>query len=361
MNQKLQRHTGLIGGVTLALFLSAGPAMSAEGISPEAEKIVRSTAAAAGEPIEVQVALQIDQITEIDQKAENFTVVASYIMSWTDAAYAFDAVECGCDKKIYTAGQFEDFANENSLNWPRFVIHNQQGNRWIQESIFRVFPDGRIAYGERFTVTLQAPDFNFLEYPFDTQKFAVHVVSIYPDDLYRFLPHPDYNRMGTDLGEEEWLVGDYGTQVGEIDSGTAGTRTQFTFSFQAKRHVEYYVFRIFLPLFLIILVAYATFFMKDYAKRVDYSAANLLTFVMFNFAVGSDLPRLGYLTFVDNILAIGFVMTAVTVMANVAQKRLSVTGKEEVARRWDGMILWGYPLLYGFGWGVTWYVYFVRA
>jgi hypothetical protein len=70
---------------------------------------------------------------------------------------------------------------------------------------------------------------------------------------------------------------------------------------------------------------------------------------MFNFAVSSDLPRLGYLTFLDSILVMGFVITAVTVMANVVQKRLSVSGREEVARRWDGTILWGYPVLYVIG------------
>ena len=48
-----------------------------------------------------------------------------------------------------------------------------------------------------------------------------------------------------------------------------------------------------------------------------------------------------------------------TVIANVIMKRLSVTGKEIVARRWDGTILWGYPVLYvlGFGWS---YMHFFR-
>jgi hypothetical protein len=79
---------------------------------------------------------------------------------------------------------------------------------------------------------------------------------------------------------------------------------------------------------------------------------------MFNFAVGSELPRLGYLTFTDSILILAFVVTAVTVIANVVLKRLSVTGKEDVARKWDGTILWGYPVLYALGFGWSWFRYF---
>jgi hypothetical protein len=145
-----------------------------------------------------------------------------------------------------------------------------------------------------------------------------------------------------------------------VDSiaGIRGSNSHFTYTFTAKRHLDYYLFRIFLPLLLIVAVAYVTFFMQDYSKRVDYSAANLLTFVMFNFAVGSDLPRLGYLTFIDSILVLAFVATAVTVIANVIIKRLDVTGSEDVAKKWDGTILWGYPVLYISGIGFIYYIYF---
>jgi len=313
---------------------------------------------AAKEPIEVRIALQLDQISGVDQKAENFSIVGNFIMGWNDPSYAFDPVACGCDEKVFNARQFEDYARNNELQWPQFLFYNQQGNRWIQERIFEVKHDGDVIYFERFSATLQAPDFDFLHYPFDTQKFSAHIVSLFKDNEYFFVADPDYNRMGSKLGEEEWLIGHYQTAVESIVLGRKAKHSRFTYTFSAKRHVDYYINRIFLPLFLIIMVAYATFFMKDYAKRVDYSAANLLTFVMFNFAIGSDLPRLGYLTFVDSILVMGFVITAVTVIANVAQKRLAVMGKEDVARRWDGMILLGYPILYVIGLGFSYFKFF---
>jgi hypothetical protein len=41
-------------------------------------------------PTEVKVALQVDQVTDVDQKAENFTIVGSLIMQWNDSRMAFD-------------------------------------------------------------------------------------------------------------------------------------------------------------------------------------------------------------------------------------------------------------------------------
>ncbi len=92
----------------------------------------------APEPIEVGAALQLDQVTGVDQKAENFSIVGTFIMSWKDEDFAFDPDECGCEEKLFNTAQFEEWTRENELIWPRFLFYNQQGNRWIQEDVFVV-------------------------------------------------------------------------------------------------------------------------------------------------------------------------------------------------------------------------------
>ncbi len=70
------------------------------------------------EPIEVEIALSIDQITDIDQKKENFTVVGNLWMKWIDPDFAFNTDSCKCNQKDYTPLQFDEFINENHLNVP---------------------------------------------------------------------------------------------------------------------------------------------------------------------------------------------------------------------------------------------------
>ena len=73
------------------------------------------TTLAADEPIEVSVGFHLDQVTNVDQKAENFSVVGNLLMSWEDEAFAFDPSECDCEEKLFSTSQFEDYTSKNRL------------------------------------------------------------------------------------------------------------------------------------------------------------------------------------------------------------------------------------------------------
>jgi hypothetical protein len=169
---------------------------------------------------------------------------------------------------------------------------NQQNNRWIQNEYVLVLSNGDASYFERFTTTFQAPDFDFRQFPFDTQTFYIRVDSLFSTDFVHFTPS-DFTEIGTQLGEEEWFVTDHEVEVITESSSTGQDTSSFIFRFYANRHLSFYVCRIFVPLILIISVTGITFFMHDYSKRVDATTANLLLFIAFNFTITGELPRLG--------------------------------------------------------------------
>jgi len=124
---------------------------------------------------------------------------------------------------------------------------------------------------------------------------------------------------------------------------TGKATSRFSFSFRAHRHLIDYCLRIFLPLTIIILVSWMTFFLQDSSKRVDIAMANLLVFVAFNFTISNDLPRLGYMTFMDATVGATFMFRGMVVMINVIFRRMEVFGREHRARRIDNYTLWIYP------------------
>jgi hypothetical protein len=309
-------------------------------------EVLTGAATSAGEailqqPIEVKVGVKLDQIANVDQKAENFDVVASLQMDWQDRALAFSPDECQCRLKLFTGDQFVNYAAENGLGWPEFTVFNQQGNRWTQNQLVVLWPDGQARYFERFSTTLQAPDFDFRLFPFDTQQFFIRIDALFPEEFYVYTDLEGFSGIGEQLGEEEWIVTDFDTSLSSQEFGS-----RFSFGFEAQRHRTFYVYRILVPLALIMAVAWVTFFLADYTKRIEVTGANLLAFIAFNFTVSDDLPHLGYLTLMDVIMISIFIQSVLVVAFNVYLKRLESSGRKALAERLDRYTLLAFPGVY---------------
>ncbi len=297
------------------------------------------------EPLEVGVALKVSQITSIDQKAENFGVVATLRMEWLAPELAVSPGEKAPPQKFYKPEDFLKIVNERHLIWPAHSFYNLQGRIDYQNRIVAISPEGKVTYLARFTATFQAPDFNFQHFPFDKQNFFLKLDSFVPEHLIQFKPIQEYSGLGDTLGEEEWILDNVKTEV--TNHNTVGvTASRLVLSFQGERHLVYYVLRILVPVLIIILVSWFTFFLKDYGKRIDLASGNLLLFIAFNFTIANDLPRLGYVTLMDTFMMAAFAITGLVVLLNVWLKRLHRHGRQKYLDVLDGIGVWLYPLLY---------------
>ncbi len=315
--------------------------------------------AAPDEPYEVRIGVQVHQITFVNQKSESFGVVGTLQLEWDDPALSFDAGVSGQEFKVYDQPAFRAFANENGLFYPGFIIQNQQERRFSQQAVFVVFSNGRAIYVEQFSTTLQAPEFDFTRYPFDTQRFFVHVASWAPMNFAKYVPLASFSKLGDQLGEEEWSFTDSWTEVTTYEGIAGLSSSRFSLGFTAQRHLDYYILRIFIPLLIFAIVTWATFFLEEYRKRIEIAGANLLIFVAFNFAISGDLPRLGYMTFLDFILVAMFVITGLSIVFNVGLRRLKIIGREELARKIDDYALkWVYPVFYSIT--ILWAIYYFQ-
>ncbi|MEZ4770282.1 MAG: hypothetical protein R2844_17875, partial [Caldilineales bacterium] len=330
------------------------PEVLAGSAEPAGPAIIR-------EPIPVKVGVKLEQITDVNQKAENYGAVYSLRMKWQDPQLAFRPDECQCEFKVFYNDDFAKFASQNDIDWPSFIVGNQQNNRWVQNKGVVVNPDGSATYFERFTTSLQAPDFEFRTFPFDEQQFYIHVDSIFPVETFTFEPDDDFTEIGTSLGEEEWYITDSQTAATAGSFSTESVTPRFELRFWAKRHLTFYIFRILVPLALIIAVSWITFFLQDFGKRVDVTSANLLLFFAYNFTIANDLPRLGYMTYLDALLVGTFIISVLTLAYNVYLKRQDSKGRAERARRIDRYMIWLYPLGFLLAFGIVTWIFFVKV
>ena len=73
------------------------------------------------------------------------------------------------------------------------------------------------------------------------------------------------------------------------------------FQIVVQRRSGFYIWKIFLPLFMLTLIPAAVFWMdvKDIDWMLKVPMTMLLSMVAFEFTIVRDLPRIGYLTFLD--------------------------------------------------------------
>lgn len=311
-------------------------------------------------PIPVEVGIRLHQIVNINQKKENFTVVITLKAKWSDPLLAYEPVKSN-DFMMLDKKAFKALMLKKGTLYPAVVVFNQQGRNHTHNSLVSITPDGVISYLERATMVLQASKFNFRSFPFDTQLFEIHLDSLLPEDRFVFKELKGYSRMDDKLGEEEWLVTGFSTKITSTTDTTVVPGSRLTLSFTGKRHYVYYITKIFIPVTLIVIVSWFTFFLKDYSKRIDLAGANLLLFIAFNFTISNELPKLGYITFLDAFLVSTFVITSIVVLVNVLLKRMQNHGRHEVAESIDRYALWAYPLIYLIGSSITTVFFFMET
>lgn len=300
--------------------------------------------AVARDPIPVGAGLILEQIINVDQQSEFFTVVGSFQMEWTDPALAFAPESCQCDFKVFNDYNIDQFLAEIDNRWPDFTFRNQQGPRWIQNQSIVQFHDGHVTYFERFTTDFQV-DFDFRQFPFDTQQFVIYIDSVFPEEFFRFFNLEEISAVSSTTGEDEFILQDLSVEISST-STSKGIVSSYMFSFEAPRHLSYYIFRIFVPILLIILISWVTFFLKNYTHRIEVASANLLLFIAFSFSLADNYPRLGYLTFLDAVMAIMFIINALVIVYNVWLRRLEMNDKVDTVERIDNILDWVYPLIY---------------
>ncbi len=123
--------------------------------------------------------------------------------------------------------------------------------------------------------------------------------------------------------------------------------SRLTLAIDIKRKSGFYLWKILLPLLIIVMLSWSVFWMveENFGMRVRLAATGVLTVVAYQFAVAKDLPRVGYLTLMDKITVISFMLLATTVMESYIASRVRADDPDK-ALRIDRAARWIFPLSY---------------
>jgi hypothetical protein len=142
----------------------------------------------------------------------------------------------------------------------------------------------------------------------------------------------------------------YPTDFGDPEAGQAkSTYSRFTFSVRIERLYWSYLFKIIIPLMVILAMAYLVFLLP--AKEVGTASGIVITALLscmaFNVAVTDNMPEVGYLVLSDKFFIASYILLLVTLAETLGTYVLDARGHEDLAKRIDRIASWMFPLCVG--------------
>ena len=290
----------LAAGVTATIIRqgcadAADSASQAAIIMPESNPFL-TPPAPDGEKIPVQIALQVINLSDIDEVGERFGVVAYLLASWKDPRLAFTPKAAGESFRVYNPGEI----------WlPHFDFANGVVPHASFDVTLRAFPDGTVRYYERSSAELSS-SFHLRDFPFDQQQLDIFIhPPVSEGRLVNFVGAASdasisvEQRVYSSLAQ--WDIVGIRASTEQIRLFNQDTTNQMRFAIEVKRRSNFYIWKVFLPLLLMVAVSWTVFWIdgSEFNSQVTIAVTTILTVIAFSFAISNNLPKVAYLTFID--------------------------------------------------------------
>jgi hypothetical protein len=280
-------------------------------------------------PTQVYVVLFVVDLNNIDSANQEFEANVFAHIRWTDSRLTHDG------------------PNPVSRPWsevwhPRIQVINQQKLWPTFPEIVEITPDGTVVYRQRVWGSFSQPQ-DVHDFPFDTQTFNIQLVSVgYTPDEVVLLPEPgSTSGMNSELSVPDWKILEWKVETGPFEVAPGARAVPgFGFSFKAERQSGYFIVKVIIPLIFIVAMSWIVFWLdpKESGTRISVSITAMLTLIAYRFAVGTSLPKVSYLTRLDNFILLSTVLIFATLIEAVTTATFAKEEKLSRARainRWS--------------------------
>jgi hypothetical protein len=213
-----------------------------------------------------------------------------------------------------------------------------------------ILSDGTVVYMQRIFGDF-SEDFQLKDFPFDTQKLFIRLTAIgFSASEVELLPDSTYpSGISDKFTLPDWKIVEWNFDNAPYTYLKDGPlMPALTFTFHAKRESGFYVLIFIIPLILIILMSWMVFWLdpKLLASQITVATTSMLTLITYRFVVSAHLPKISYMTTMDQIVLGSSVLIFFTLISAVVTSSLSSMGKEAFAKKIDLRLRWIFPVLY---------------
>jgi hypothetical protein len=287
------------------------------------------------QPTEVSVGLRLIDVTGIQDISQTITADFMVTQEWTDhRMVGFE----GCQFKLNDIWT----PQIDIINFGRLFPH-------LSKSV-EVLEGGRLRQAQRYTGSLVFV-YDAHRFPFDTQKIVLSLLSEEYDDGDVKIAIDDSvtGRSPNTFNIPDWVISGVDAKVvPQYFEILNSNHSAFEFYITAKRRSGYFIWKVIMPLMLIVFMSWTVFWIKpsQVGPQISMSATSMLTLIAFQFAMSAILPRLSYFTIMDRFIAGSTILVFMALIESITTNYLTTIGRESLALRLDRHCSWLFPAVF---------------
>ena len=288
-------------------------------------------------PTVVHVGMRVMDIIDISDVDQTISIDVAMRLQWTDPRLAEYA---GCNLPT------------SQIWFPTLILRNS-GRIFDRWPLFvRVADGGKVTYLQRSSGTFSSYQ-DLRGYPFDDQTITIELTPLdWGIEKVVFAVDEEFVGVAETLNISDWRIHGIDVYVDEIDvPAFSQTRSAINLDVMASRYVSYYLWKILLPIALIVVMSWSVFYVHptQFGTQLGLSATSVLTMVAFIFATTNLLPRLGYFTLLDSFIAMSTIFVFVSLLQSLTTGFLATRGRERIAVLIDLVSRILFPLAFAAG------------
>ena len=124
----------------------------------------------------------------------------------------------------------------------------------------------------------------------------------------------------------------------------------YAFDFIAKRDSKYYIYKVIMPLVLIVMMSWAVFWInpKEAGTQIGISTASMLTLIAYRFTVDLLVPKVSYMTKLDEFILGSTFLVFLSLIQVIMTSSLMRHGRDGLSLKIDTLCRFLFPVLFAF-------------
>jgi hypothetical protein len=285
-------------------------------------------------PINIKVGLRVDDIIRISERDQVLTFEGQVRMSWKDPRLAFSESEAGSAVKMFV--NQAAVAELDKIWRPEIIFPDSRGAVVVGARFLRVLSDGRVIYRKRIHATIGV-SLDLRDFPLDKQKIVFRLASFpYSADLVAVSVDNGFGESEYAHLTDQWVIASHYTKIKD--------NSIYEMVFHLVRKPQFYIYQVFIPLVLIVLLSLTVFWMTDQplVNRSALILACVLAAMVFQWRVFSVTPQVSYQLLVDQLILWSLLVIGSALIASLIAHQFK---KERSLRIMRGCRI-GYPVVY---------------